>query len=101
MGASSLLEGSLDSPSSSSAAASSKPFDALIGIGVLIKGSTMHFEYISECACQGLMRVGLDANVPVILGILTCLTEEQALQRSGIGEGAHNHGEDWGTAAVE
>ena len=61
----------------------------------------MHFEYISESCCQGLMRVGLDTGVPVILGVLTCLTEEQALQRSGVGEGSHNHGEDWGLAAVE
>lgn len=99
MGASSLLEGSTDAPSTS--ASSKKPFDAVIGIGVLIKGSTMHFEYISESACQGLMRVGIDTNTPVILGVLTCLTEEQALQRSGIGKDAHNHGEDWGRAAVE
>lgn len=78
-----------------------KPFDAVISIGTLIKGSTMHFEYISESCCHGLMRVGLDTNTPVILGVLTCLSEEQALQRSGVGEGAHNHGEDWGNAAVE
>jgi 6,7-dimethyl-8-ribityllumazine synthase len=50
------------------------------------------------------MRVGLDTGVPVIFGVLTCLTEEQALLRCGKGkEGSenHNHGEDWGVAAVE
>lgn len=69
----------------------------------------MHFEYISESTCSGLMRVGLDTGVPVILGVLTALTEDQALERSGIDtknqdgtvKKGHNHGEDWGFAAVE
>lgn len=51
------------------------------------------------------MRISLDTGVPVIFGVLTCLTEDQALERAGIGRGAggkgHNHGEDWGKAAVE
>ncbi|KAJ1880544.1 lumazine synthase [Coemansia sp. RSA 486] len=83
----------------------SGPFDAAICIGVLIKGSTMHFEYIADAVSHGLMRVGLDTNVPVVFGVLTCLTDEQAMQRAGIGKDSdnkgHNHGEDWGTAAVE
>lgn len=62
----------------------------------------MHFEYIAESVSHGLMRVGLDLDTPVIFGVLTCLTEEQALERAGIeGKEAHNHGEDWGTTAVE
>lgn len=78
-------------------------FDAVICIGVLIKGSTMHFEYICEAVTQGIMRVGLDSGVPVIFGVLTCLTEEQALERSGLDEAGkgHNHGQDWGSGAVE
>lgn len=88
---------------SAATTAHKKAFDAVISIGVLIKGSTMHFEYISESCCSGLMRVGLDTGVPVILGVLTALTEEQALERSGLGNSAkkHNHGEDWASAAVE
>ncbi|KAJ3509429.1 hypothetical protein NMY22_g16297 [Coprinellus aureogranulatus] len=64
----------------------------------------MHFEYISDAVSQGLMRVQLDTGVPVIFGVLTALNDEQALVRAGIGKGAnkgHNHGEDWGAAAVE
>jgi 6,7-dimethyl-8-ribityllumazine synthase len=59
--------------------------------------------YIADATSHGLMRVGLDTGVPVIFGVLTCLTEEQALERAGRGESphAHNHGEDWGTTAVE
>ncbi|KAJ2723666.1 lumazine synthase [Coemansia sp. Benny D115] len=80
------------------------PFDAAICIGVLIKGSTMHFEYIADAVSHGLMRVGLDTGVPTVFGVLTCLTDEQAMQRAGIGRGedkGHNHGTDWGSAAVE
>lgn len=79
-----------------------KPFDAIIAIGVLIKGATMHFEYIADAVSHGLMRVQLDTGVPVIFGLLTVLTEEQGLERAGLGSsGMHNHGEDWGSAAVE
>ncbi|KAF1845684.1 6,7-dimethyl-8-ribityllumazine synthase-like protein [Cucurbitaria berberidis CBS 394.84] len=84
---------------------STAPFDALIAIGVLIKGETMHFEYISEAVSHGLMRLQLEGNVPVIFGLLTLLSEEQGLHRAGIaGAGkneGHNHGLDWGNAAVE
>ncbi|RKU42792.1 hypothetical protein DL546_003579 [Coniochaeta pulveracea] len=84
-----------------SASTSSQPFDALIAIGVLIKGETMHFEYIADAVSQGLMRVGLDTGVPVIFGVLTVLTDEQAKARAGLTPNGHNHGEDWGLAAVE
>ena len=86
----------------SPASATSRPFDAIITIGVLIKGETMHFEYIADAVSHGLMRVQLDSGVPVIFGVLTVLTEEQGLERAGLGKkGMHNHGEDWGNAAVE
>jgi len=88
---------SLSNPSS----VSTGPFDAIIAIGVLIKGETMHFEYISEAVSQGLMRVQLDNGVPLIFGLLTVLSEDQALARAGVSTGSHNHGEDWGSAAVE
>ncbi|KAI9227623.1 MAG: putative 6,7-dimethyl-8-ribityllumazine synthase [Piptocephalis tieghemiana] len=98
-----LLSSGTPPPSSSSSTKTTSvgPYDAVVCVGVLIKGSTMHFEYICEAVSQGLMRVGLDSGIPVIFGVLTCLTEEQAMQRAGKGEGSHNHGEDWGTAAVE
>ncbi|KAI9814105.1 MAG: hypothetical protein M1832_005993 [Thelocarpon impressellum] len=85
------------------AGAKTAPFDAIIAIGVLIKGETMHFEYISEAVSQGLMRLQLDLGVPVVFGVLTVLEEAQAQSRAGLGkgEGAHNHGEDWGAVAVE
>lgn len=84
---------------------STAPFDAIIAIGVLIKGETMHFEYISDAVSHGLMRLQLDGNVPVIFGLLTLLNDEQGLYRAGIAgetkDKGHNHGLDWGFAAVE
>ena len=61
----------------------------------------MHFEYISDAVSHGLMRIQLEAGVPVIFGLLTVLNEEQGLARAGIDGKGHNHGEDWGYAAVE
>ncbi|KAK0463581.1 6,7-dimethyl-8-ribityllumazine synthase [Desarmillaria tabescens] len=81
-----------------------EPFDAVIAIGVLIKGSTMHFEYICDSVSHALMKIQVDTGVPVIFGVLTALTDDQALERAGLGRGdnkGHNHGEDWGLAAVE
>ena len=76
-------------------------FDAVIVIGVLIKGETMHFEYIADAVTHGLMRTQLDQHTPIIFGVLTVLDEAQAKARAGMLPGAHNHGEDWGYAAVE
>jgi 6,7-dimethyl-8-ribityllumazine synthase len=82
-------------------AASTTRFDAVIAVGVLVKGETMHFEYIADAVNQGLMRVQLDAGVFVVSGLLTVLSQKQALARAGLTAGGHNQGEDWGLAAVE
>lgn len=83
-------------------AALGEPLDAIIPIGVLIKGSTMHFEYICDSVTHQLMKLNFELDLPVIFGVLTCITEEQAEARAGLIEGKmHNHGEDWGAAAVE
>lgn len=75
--------------------------DVVIPIGCLIKGSTMHFEYICDAVSSQLMKLQFQINKPIIFGVLTCLTEEQALKRAGVLPGMHNHGEDWGACAVE
>ncbi|KAG0145449.1 hypothetical protein CROQUDRAFT_658626 [Cronartium quercuum f. sp. fusiforme G11] len=74
---------------------------ALIAIGTLIKGQTMHFEYICDAVSHGLMRTSMETGKPVVFGVLTCLTELQAQQRAGLTSGSHNHGIDWAKAAVE
>ncbi|KAK7687357.1 lumazine synthase [Cerrena zonata] len=79
-----------------------KPLDAVIPIGTLIKGSTMHFEYICDATTHALMKLNFELKIPVIFGVLTCLSDEQAEARAGLVPGKmHNHGEDWGAAAVE
>jgi len=96
-----LTSATAQSSSKSKDSVSTTPFDAIIAIGVLIKGETMHFEYIADAVSHGLMRVQLDSGVPVIFGLLTVLNEEQGLARAGISDKSHCHGEDWGHAAVE
>jgi 6,7-dimethyl-8-ribityllumazine synthase len=72
--------------------------DAVVTIGCLIKGETMHFEYICEAVTQGIMRLNVEKSTPVIFGVLACLSEEQAIARS---TGENNHGYGWGQSAVE
>jgi 6,7-dimethyl-8-ribityllumazine synthase len=57
--------------------------DALICIGCVIRGETMHFDFICQAVSSGIMQLGLDTGVPVIFGVLTTETQQQALDRSG------------------
>lgn len=72
-------------------------FDAVIALGVIIRGGTPHFEYVSAAATDGLTRVALDTGVPVGFGLLTCDNDEQALDRAGLADSK----EDKGREAVE
>jgi 6,7-dimethyl-8-ribityllumazine synthase len=74
-------------------------FDAVITLGCLIKGETMHFEYLASAASQGIMTVSTSTGVPVSFGVLTAMTDEQAEQRSAAGPG--NKGREAALAAVE
>jgi len=71
--------------------------DAVIALGVIIRGGTPHFEYVSAAATDGLTRVAIDTGVPVGFGLLTCDTEQQALDRAGLPGST----EDKGREAVE
>ena len=71
--------------------------DAIIALGVVIRGGTPHFEYVCDSATQGLTRVQLDFDVPVGFGLLTVDTEQQALDRAGLADST----EDKGAEAVE
>jgi 6,7-dimethyl-8-ribityllumazine synthase len=72
-------------------------YDAVIALGVIIRGGTPHFEYVSAAATDGLSRVALDTGVPIGFGLLTCDDEAQALDRAGLPD---SH-EDKGREAVE
>lgn len=93
-----FVPGSFELPVTAKLLAMSKRVDVIICLGCLIKGDTMHFEYIAEATAQGIMRVSLDANIPVVFGVLTVLNKEQAIKRS---VGDHNEGLSWGLTAVE
>lgn len=76
-------------------------FDAVIALGVVIRGGTPHFEYVCSAATDGLTRVALDHTVPVGFGVLTCDTEQQALDRAGLPDSHEDKGYEAATAALE
>jgi len=77
------VPGAFELPFSAQRLASTGSVDAIICFGVLVKGETMHFEYISSSVSAGLMQVQLTTNIPVLYGVLNCLTLEQAQARCG------------------
>merc|ERR1712107_714923 len=95
------VAGSYEVPCAAQFLLETKRFDGVVCIGCLIKGETMHFEYISEAVTQGIMNLNLKHNTPVIYGILGCLNEEQAKARAGVDGAGHNSGKDWGITVVE
>jgi 6,7-dimethyl-8-ribityllumazine synthase len=75
-------------------------FDAVIALGVIIRGGTPHFEFVSDAATTGLSRVALDTGVPVGFGLLTCDTEQQALDRAGLPGSVEDKGAEATWAAL-
>jgi 6,7-dimethyl-8-ribityllumazine synthase len=75
-------------------------FDAVIALGVIIRGDTPHFEFVSDAATTGLSRVALDTGVPVGFGLLTCDTEKQALDRAGLPGSVEDKGAEATWAAI-
>ena len=71
--------------------------EVVVALGVVIQGDTPHFDYVCSAATDGLIRVGLDAGVPIGFGLLTVNTEQQALDRAGLAGSK----EDKGAEAVE
>lgn len=75
-------------------------YDAVIALGVIIRGGTPHFEYVSAAATDGLLRVGLDTGVPIGFGVLTCDDEAQALDRAGLADSREDKGAEAAEAAL-
>lgn len=74
-------------------------FNAVICLGAIIRGATPHFDYIANEVCKGIAQVALSSQVPVTLGLLTCDTIEQAIERAGTKGG--NKGWDAAVSAME
>ncbi|WP_327674970.1 6,7-dimethyl-8-ribityllumazine synthase [Kitasatospora sp. NBC_00458] len=75
-------------------------YDAVIALGVVIRGGTPHFDYVCQAATAGLTQVSVDTGVPVGFGVLTCDNEQQALDRAGLPGSAEDKGHEAVTAAV-
>ena len=93
------VPGSFELPVVASALAA-QGFDAVIALGVIIRGGTPHFEYVSAAASDGLARVALDHGVPIGFGLLTCDNEEQALDRAGLEGSSEDKGYEATSAAL-
>ena len=93
------VPGSFEIPLVARKLALSKNFDAVICLGVLIRGETPHFDYIASVVTRGIGTVNVEAGLPVIYGILTCNTMEQAAERAGLKSG--NKGFDAAMSAIE
>ncbi len=93
------VPGSFEIPPVARKLALSGDYDAVICLGALIRGETPHFDHLSATVTRGLGAIGLEAEVPVINGILTCNTMEQAVDRAGLKTG--NKGFDACMAAIE
>jgi 6,7-dimethyl-8-ribityllumazine synthase len=75
-------------------------YEAVVALGVVIRGGTPHFDYVCSAATDGLSRVALDSGVAVGFGLLTCDTEEQALDRAGLEGSSEDKGYEAAAAAL-
>jgi 6,7-dimethyl-8-ribityllumazine synthase len=94
------VPGAFELPVTAKALASQR-YDAVVALGVVIRGGTPHFDFVARAAAEGLARVALDTGVPVGFGLLTCDTAEQALDRCGLSGSSEDKGREAAMAAVE
>ena len=93
------VPGSFELPLTALKAAQSGNFDAVIAIGVVIRGETPHFDYVAGQAASGITQAGIQTGIPVVFGVVTTDTVEQAINRSGVKAG--NKGYEAALSAVE
>lgn len=93
------VPGAFEVPFIAKKMAESKKYDAVIGLGTVIRGATTHYDYVCNEAAKGIAQVGLQTGVPTIFGIVTTETIEQAIERAGTKAG--NKGYDAAVAAIE
>ena len=93
------VAGAFEIPLAARAMAKSGRYDAVVCLGAVIRGETAHFDYVAGEAAAGIMRTGQDTGVPIVFGVLTTDTLEQAKERADVGEG--DKGSDCAEAAVE
>src|SRR5579864_8388286 len=92
------VPGSFEIPLAVKQAAVSEKYDGIVALGCVLRGETPHFDYISRSVSEGLQSVALETGIPIGFGVLTVLTVEQAMDRSGE---SGNKGFEAATAALE
>ena len=75
-------------------------YDAVVALGVVIRGDTPHFEYVCQAATEGLMQVGVTTGIPIGFGVLTCDNDPQALDRAGLPDSREDKGYEATQAAL-
>ena len=93
------VPGAFEVPFIAKKMANTNQYDAVIGLGTVIRGSTSHYDYVCNEAAKGIAQVSLNTGTPVIFGIVTTETIEQAIERSGTKAG--NKGYDAAVSAIE
>lgn len=93
------VPGAWEMPLAARELARAKNVDAIIGLGCVIRGSTPHFDYVAAEVTKGLAGISLDTGVPIVLGVLTTDTIEQAIERAGTKAG--NKGWESACSAIE
>jgi 6,7-dimethyl-8-ribityllumazine synthase len=93
------VPGAFEIPLAAQKMANSRKFNAVICVGAVIRGSTPHFDYVSNEVSKGIAKVSLDTGIPVVFGVLTTDTIEQAIERAGTKAG--NKGYEAAVTAIE
>lgn len=93
------VPGAFELPLAAKKAATSKSYDVIICIGAVIRGETPHFDFVASEAAKGIAMASMDTGVPIIFGVITTDTVEQAVKRAGTTAG--NRGFDAALAAIE
>lgn len=93
------VPGAYEMPIVASRLSSSKKYDGLVCLGAIIRGDTPHFEYITSSVFRALNNISREEGVPIVLGIITADTQEQALERAGLKQG--NRGRDSALSVLE
>ena len=93
------VPGAFEIPTFALALAKSRKFDAIVCLGTIIRGQTPHFEYIASEVARGISQAGLETGLPVVFGIVTADTVDQAIDRAGVKLG--NKGFEAAMTAVE
>ena len=94
-----MVPGAYEAPFTARKLADKDKYDAIVALGAVIRGSTAHFDYVAGEAANGLAKVGHDTGVPIVFGVLTVDTIEQAIERAGTKAG--NKGAESAIVAIE